>query len=124
MSPRMPTPVEMGSVADKQFTITWSDGHRSTYAWVHLRINCPCAACAGEWRYRPPKLTPEDVGPNIRAMSVSRVGAYALRFTWSGGHDSGLYTYDSLRNKLCECPDCASRRGQPAAAEAPRSEDG
>jgi DUF971 family protein len=110
----MATPVEMGSVADRQFTVTWSDGHRSTYAWVNLRISCPCAGCSGEWSYRPPKLTPEDVGVNIRAMSVSRVGAYALRFVWSGGHDSGLYTFDSLRNKLCECDECVARRAKPA----------
>jgi DUF971 family protein len=106
MSPRMPTPVEMGSVTGKQFEITWSDGHRSTYSWINLRIHCPCAACVGEWRYRPPALRPQDIRPDIRAMRVSRVGAYALRFEWSDGHNTGLYTFALLRNELCECPEC------------------
>jgi DUF971 family protein len=110
----MPTPTEMGSVADRTFTITWSDGHHSTYSWVNLRISCPCAVCAGEWRYRPPKLRPEDVGPNIRAMSVSRVGAYALRFVWTDGHDTGIYTFNFLRHDLCECAECVQRRAQQA----------
>jgi DUF971 family protein len=45
------------------------------------------------------------------------VGAYALRFVWSGGHDSGLYTFDSLRNKLCECDECAASRAKPAPGQ-------
>jgi DUF971 family protein len=106
----MPMPVEMGSVTDKTFHVIWSDGHRSTYSWVNLRVNCPCAVCVGEWRYRPPKLRVEDVQPNIRAMSIGRVGAYALRFEWSDGHNTGLYTFASLRNDLCECDECMTRR--------------
>jgi DUF971 family protein len=112
----MPTPVEMSSVADKMLMITWSDGHRARYTWVNLRVNCPCAACVGEWRYRPPKLRVQDVQPNVRAMSVARVGNYALRFEWSDGHNTGLYTFTFLRNDLCECDDCVARR---AAAPPP-----
>jgi DUF971 family protein len=114
MSPRMPTPVEMSGISGRTFEIVWSDGHRSTYSWLHLRINCPCAVCVGEWRYRPPKLRAEDVRPDIRAMSVARVGAYALRFEWSDGHNTGLYTFTALRNELCECDDCAAARGKAA----------
>src|SRR3989304_1110555 len=50
---RMPTPVEMGSVTDRTFTIVWSDDHRSTYTWRNLRAGCPCARCQGEGNYRP-----------------------------------------------------------------------
>lgn len=116
MSPRMPTPTEMSSVTDKTFLVTWSDGHHSRHSWLQLRVHCPCAACVGEWRYRPPTLRAEDVQPGIRAMSVAKVGAYALRFVWSDGHDTGIYTYNSLRNDLCECDECIARR---ATAESP-----
>jgi DUF971 family protein len=122
MSPRMPTPVEMGSVADITFTVKWTDGHTSTYTWANLRVACPCAACVGEWRYRPPKLRLEDIKPGIRAMSVAKVGAYALRFVWSDGHQTGIYTYDNLRNELCECEECTARRarsGTPHASDTP-----
>lgn len=111
MSPRTPVPVAMGSVTDRSFSIVWSDGHRSTYTWMRLRVHCPCAHCVGEWRYRPPALRPEDIRPDIRAMSVSRVGAYALRFEWSDGHNTGLYTFKSLRSEWCECEECVRSRG-------------
>lgn len=110
----MPTPVEIGDVTDERCFIVWSDGHHSTYSWVHLRVHCPCAVCAGEWRYRPSRLRPEDLPPNLRAVRVARVGAYALRFEWSDGHDTGLYTFAFLRNTLCECDACRTR---PATAE-------
>jgi DUF971 family protein len=111
----MPTPTAMGSVTEKTFRVTWSDGHESTYTWVNLRVNCPCAACVGEWRYRPPKLRAEDLPAGIMAMSVAKVGAYALRFTWSDGHSTGLYTYPTLRNELCECAECTARRASSGA---------
>jgi len=90
----MPTPVEVGSVTDKTLTVVWSDGHRSTYSWPSLRIHCPCARC---------KDGVGQIPPTIRAMSMGRVGAYALRFVWSDGHDTGIYPFPLLRNDLCEC---------------------
>lgn len=114
----MPTPVEVGSVTGKTFAIAWSDGHRSTYSWVSLRINCPCARCKGELGYRPPTVTEKDVPSNIRAMSMSRIGAYALRFVWSDGHDTGIYPFNLLRFVLCECEDC--RRDRDRGNQGPR----
>jgi DUF971 family protein len=36
---------------------------------------------------------------------VEPVGNYALRFRWSDGHDTGIYTFDFLR-RLCPCAEC------------------
>ncbi len=110
MSPRMPTPTEVGSVTEKLFRVTWSDGHRSVYSWMTLRVHCPCARCKGEWKSPRPQLTARDIPEDIRAMSVQRVGAYALRFIWSDGHDTGIYPFVLLRNEVCECDECAARR--------------
>lgn len=110
MSPRMATPVELGSITDQALRVTWSDGHRSVYSWVSLRIHCPCARCKGEWTHRPPQLTERDIPATIRAMSMQRVGAYALRFVWSDGHDTGIYPFSLLRHELCECEECSIRR--------------
>jgi len=112
----MPTPTEIGSVTDAVFRLTWSDGHRSTYAWLNLRANCPCARCKGEWRTPRPQLTAKDIPADIRAMNVQRVGAYALRFVWSDGHDTGIYPFVLLRTGLCECELCASRPTNPGTS--------
>lgn len=116
MSPRMSTPVETGSVTDREFTITWSDGHRSRHTWQRLRMGCPCARCKGEGNYRPDPLTDRDVPTTIRAVSLTRVGAYALRFVWTDGHDTGIYPFPLLRFDLCECEECIARRSvQPSS---------
>ena len=114
MSPKMPTPVEMGSVVNKPFRITWSDGHHSTYSWKALRLACPCAHCRGEWpdhRSVDPAKIREDVHP----MRIDRVGAYALQLTWWDGHNTGLYPFPMLRFDLCECEACRATRSAPSA---------
>ncbi|MDR7452026.1 MAG: DUF971 domain-containing protein [Armatimonadota bacterium] len=106
----MAVPVELGSVTDSRFWIVWSDGHRSTYTWQRLRLACPCARCKGEWGERPDGPTEAQIPATIRAMRISRVGAYALRFSWMDGHDTGLYPFPLLRHELCECEECTARR--------------
>ncbi len=108
--PKMPVPIEVGSIGDPVLKIVWSDGHRSAYTWPRLRMACPCARCKGEWNYRPAALTERDIRPDTRAMGISRVGAYALRFVWSDGHDTGIYPFPLLRLELCECEECQARR--------------
>ena len=110
----MPVPTQVGSVADRSFTITWSDGHRSTYSWQVLRLHCPCARCKGEPGDTASPLTDRDVPPTIRALRVERVGAYALRFVWMDGHDTGIYPFPLLRYELCECDDCRAARARPS----------
>lgn len=116
MSPRMPTPVEMGSVINKAFRITWSDGHRSTYSWKALRLSCPCAHCRGEWPAHR-GLDPASIPDDIRAMRIDRIGAYALQFTWWGGHNTGFHPFPLLRFELCECEECLAARAAGRAAE-------
>jgi len=109
----MPVPVEMGSVVERVFRITWSDGHRSTYSWNSLRRACPCAYCRGEGPVRR-ALHVASVPADIRPMAIERVGAYALRFVWWDGHGTGLYAFPMLRFELCECEECRAARVQDA----------
>ena len=32
-----------------------------------------------------------------------------LGIEWSDGHDTGIYSFDILRNKFCRCPICKAR---------------
>ena len=100
-------PIALRKGGDEYLLIEWSDGHRSSYTWRHLREECPCAACREE-RLQPPDpfriLKPAELVP-LRPVSIAPVGRYAYKITWSDGHDSGIYTLEHLRS-LCECPEC------------------
>ncbi|HLW48722.1 MAG TPA: DUF971 domain-containing protein [bacterium] len=115
----MPIPTEIAQDPEaRELRITWSDGHQSRYTYRRLRQACPCAMCVHEWtgeRLLDPKRVPPDVHPK----EVARVGAYALRFTWSDGHMTGIYTFPLLRN-VCECDACAHARAAAPPAEGPR----
>jgi DUF971 family protein len=100
-------PVALGKEGDDRLVIQWQDGHRSVYAWQHLRAHCPCAGCREE-RLQPPDpfrvLKPSELQP-LRPVAITPVGYYAYKITWSDGHDAGLYTLEHLR-ALCQCPAC------------------
>ena len=75
--------------------ITWRDGHESRYTGAYLRWTCPCAACRGHapGQVEPPRF--EDVR-QVRLLGAGPVGSYALRFDFSDGHDSGIFTWQYL----------------------------
>lgn len=105
----MPIPTDIAEDrAARELRVTWSDGHTSRYTYRRLRQACPCAMCVHEWtgeRLLDPKRVPADIHPK----EVGRVGAYALRFTWSDGHMTGIYTFPLLRT-ICECEACTAAR--------------
>ncbi|MEI6396113.1 MAG: gamma-butyrobetaine hydroxylase-like domain-containing protein [Verrucomicrobiota bacterium] len=37
--------------------------------------------------------------------SVEAVGSYAIQINWSDGHNSGIYSFDHLR-EICQCAAC------------------
>ena len=77
--------------------IAWRDGHESVYEPRTLRQLCPCAGCVDE-RTGVRTLDPESVPPDIYPTAIHYVGRYALQFVWSDGHDTGIYTYQYLRD--------------------------
>ena len=92
-------PSEIRRIGTSEVRITWSDGHVSTYPNHDLRNHCPCALC----RERPPHVLPVVSGANeIHPLQIGLVGRYAISIQWSDGHDSGIYSYQTLRS-LCPC---------------------
>lgn len=94
--------------------IEWSDGHQGVYPVRVLRLHCPCAACVDEWSGER-RLKPDDVPLFIMVQDIQPVGRYALQFSWSDGHDTGIYSYTLLR-QLCQCDVC-----QPVKTVEPKS---
>ena len=88
-----------------EVAIAWSDGAESYYSGEALRAASPSASNMGErdifgTQYggdAPRKF------PGVTVVGWDKVGNYAIRFSFSDGHRTGLYTYDYLR-KLAEKP--------------------
>src|SRR5690349_8925501 len=104
-------PVALTKEGTDRLVVQWKDGHRSVYTWKHLRENCPCAGCREE-RLQPPDpfriLKPNELVP-LAPVAMTPIGHYAYKITWSDGHDTGIYTFETLR-ELCQCPECSRKQ--------------
>jgi len=81
--------------------ISWNDGQGSEYSWDALRAACPCAGCRGghESMGAAPDVTVFSLTP-VQNFTLDRVelsGNYALQLHWSDGHNSGIYSWEYLR---------------------------
>lgn len=113
-----PKSVQVNVTAGTGVDIEWKDGHISSYKFQFLRDACPCALCDDERAKQdrrpgqPPKTPPGQL-PMYRApakpVQVEPVGKYAIRFTWSDGHEHGIYSWDYLRD-ICPCAECVAVR--------------
>lgn len=100
-----PYPTELGYTPDNRLQITWSDGLAKTYGFRELRDACPCATCR-EKRNAPPAaaanpmslplLSAAELQP-LRVVGMKPVGNYAYGIEFSDGHDTGIYTFELLR---------------------------
>ncbi|MBI4280139.1 MAG: DUF971 domain-containing protein [Armatimonadetes bacterium] len=98
-------PRKIEKVAGAALRITWVDDHVSTFSWPYLRRECPCANCVDEWTGAR-RLDPAQIAEEVHPEGIDMVGNYALRFTWSDRHSTGIYAFALLR-RLCPCSDCA-----------------
>jgi DUF971 family protein len=105
MTERLPTPTEIRRLGVHALRIVWADGHQSEYRNDYLRDRCPCAEC----RERPARTLPViNEGRNeLYPVQIGVVGRYAVSIQWSDGHDTGIYSYQTLRG-LCPCAHCDS----------------
>ena len=107
-------PVNISEFSDTALSIRWSDGHESVYLYEDLRSECPCATCRKlRSSSKSGKLPIKKAIPlgtksvNIKPVAIDPVGRYALQFKWNDRHETGIYTFDFLRD-LCTCEACSS----------------
>jgi DUF971 family protein len=106
-----PPEVEVVSVTvdrDSHVEVMFSDGKVCRFGLHELRLACPCASCRnardrGEVAWPP--LGP--LATELAIVDARLVGAWGLGLTWSDGHSTGIYPFESLR-RWCEA-------GRPAA---------
>jgi ATP-binding protein involved in chromosome partitioning len=89
-------PSEIRQAGPQVLSIRWGDGVESNYPVRPLRLSCACAHCVDEWTGEcrlDPATVPEDVHPT----QIQSVGRYAIQIAWSDGHDTGIYSFERLR---------------------------
>ena len=73
--------------------IAFSDGQRFSLTYEYLRVHSPSA----EVRGHGPGQEVLQVGKrDVAIREVESVGHYAIRPTFSDGHDTGIYSWDYL----------------------------
>ena len=95
-----PNKIEL--VSSDCLQIKWNDGQTRQYVVNELRENCPCATCNEKRKAVPPPpteltvITVEETQP-LRITKMEPTGRYAYAIHFSDGHDTGLFTLESLR---------------------------
>ena len=98
-----PYPTQLTRTDDHQLRITWSDGEVREYPPTKLRDGCPCATCrekrsapAAEDPFQLPVLSMAETQP-LQVAGMRPVGNYAYNIAFSDGHDTGIFTFELLR---------------------------
>ncbi|HLH55036.1 MAG TPA: DUF971 domain-containing protein [Verrucomicrobiae bacterium] len=84
----------------QDLAIKWADGTESFIALETLRRACPCAGCKGErdimgnlYKGQEQVLRPSS----FELRTLNRVGTYAVQPVWGDGHNTGIYSFDYLK---------------------------
>jgi len=100
----MPTPAPKHLDLDKRkgLTVHWQDGGRSFYPLAHLRRMSPSAdqRQLREQMARNPLTvlpTSAESSGELTATGAEMVGNYAVRIVFSDGHDTGIFSWEYLR---------------------------
>ncbi len=117
-------PTEIKRLETKGIAVTWSDGVRCEISSDTLRRSCPCASCRemrGDTSHAKPLTTPakplkprglaivdSSLAEQTALKEIWAVGKYALGMSWGDGHNTGIYTFDFLRELGEPSPPLAS----------------
>ncbi len=90
----VPTDIQALS-SERVLAVTWAD-RKADFPFVFLRSQCTCAQCVNEWTGEQ-ILDPASIPADLCINNMELVGSYAIRIHWSDGHNSGLFTWQRLR---------------------------
>lgn len=100
-------PLKLVPFPNGEIGLLWDDRHESYYDSHALRCACGCASCVDETSGQK-ILDDERVPRDVRASAFHPVGNYGVAIAWTDGHDTGIYTFETLR-RLCPCEACSDR---------------
>lgn len=89
-------PVEIRVSSDKrQLDVNFDDGTSTSISAELLRVESPSAEVQGHGAGQ--KTTPAGKR-NVKISRIDPVGNYAIRIAFSDGHDTGLFTWNTLHD--------------------------
>ena len=80
--------------ARNTLTVAFDSGERYALAAEYLRVESPSAEVRGHGGGPKLAVTGKE---NVKIARLEPVGNYAVRIVFDDGHDSGLYSWDLLR---------------------------
>jgi DUF971 family protein len=92
-------PEKLQMLSPETLQIRWPGGELRNYGVRHLRDHCPCATCM-EQAKAPAALLPVITAAEVAPLQITKMepmGRYAYAIHFSDGHDTGLYTLESLQ---------------------------
>lgn len=94
----MPTPVNIQLIGP-EVAIAWSDGTETYHPMERLRAASPSAETQGERDILGRQYGGDGpkTFPGVTVLGWQQVGNYAICFSFSDGHRTGLYSFDYLR---------------------------
>jgi len=83
-------------------TVQWNDGRETFYPIAYLRRMSPSAdqrQLREEMEKNPLTVLPSGGGSDepLTATDVEMVGNYAIKIVFSDGHDTGIFSWEYLR---------------------------
>ncbi len=81
--------------ADGILEVTWRDEEPRHFRIKQLRCACACAGCVNEMT-GVRTLDVNTVREDIAITDMQLVGNYAVKFDFSDGHNTGIYSWDRL----------------------------
>jgi len=88
-----------------ELAVKWDDGREDFIPLEKLRRACPCAGCKGEIdilgnvHKNPEKPFALNA---FNLVKISSVGGYAIQPVWADGHNTGIYSFEYLRQIMPE----------------------
>jgi DUF971 family protein len=81
----------------ESLTVKFEDGFVAHLPLGVVRRQCPCAGCRGEREQGRASWASRPDGYGLHVESAQFVGAWGLAIRWDDGHDTGIYSWDLLR---------------------------
>ena len=88
-----------------ELAVKWDDGTEQFIPLENLRRACPCAGCKGEMDimgnlYKNPEkpLTAKA----FELVKIGSVGGYGIQPVWADRHNTGIYSFEYLRQVAAE----------------------